>query len=40
MPNVNGKKYPYTTAGKMAAKKAAKKVATNKKKTTTKKGYA
>jgi len=40
MPNVNGKKYPYTTAGKVAAKKAAKKVATNKKKTTTKKGYA
>ncbi len=39
MPNVNGKKYPYTTAGKVAAKKAAKKVAA-KKKTTTKKGYA
>jgi hypothetical protein len=39
MPRVNGKKYPYTTAGKMAAKKAAKKVAA-KKKTTTKKGYA
>jgi len=25
MPTVNGKKYPYTTAGKSAAKKAAKK---------------
>tara|TARA_Y100001936_G_scaffold6538_1_gene5754 strand:- start:489 stop:599 length:111 start_codon:yes stop_codon:yes gene_type:complete len=25
MPTVNGKKYPYTTAGKAAAKKAAKK---------------
>ena len=23
MPNVNGKKYPYTKAGKAAAKKAA-----------------
>ena len=23
MPNVDGKKFPYTTAGKMAAKKAA-----------------
>ena len=27
MPRVNGKKYPYTKAGKAAAKKAAKKVA-------------
>ncbi len=25
MPTVNGKKYPYTAAGKAAAKKAAKK---------------
>tara|TARA_R100000329_G_scaffold36766_2_gene34661 strand:+ start:586 stop:696 length:111 start_codon:yes stop_codon:yes gene_type:complete len=25
MPTVNGKKYPYTKAGKAAAKKAAKK---------------
>ena len=25
MPNVNGKKYPYTKAGMKAAKKAAKK---------------
>ncbi len=25
MPKVNGKKYPYTAAGKAAAKKAAKK---------------
>ena len=31
MPNVDGKKFPYTTAGKMAAKKAA-----AKKKTATK----
>ena len=30
MPNVGGKKYPYTKAGKAAAKKAAKK-ATKKK---------
>ena len=34
MPNVNGKKYPYTAAGKKAAKTAAKK--TGKK---MKKGY-
>ena len=27
MPNVGGKKYPYTKAGRAAAKKAAKKVA-------------
>jgi len=27
MPNVNGKKYPYTTAGMAAAKKAKKKMA-------------
>lgn len=26
MPNVAGKKYPYTAAGKAAAKKAAKKM--------------
>jgi hypothetical protein len=26
MPNVNGKKFPYTVAGKAAAKKAAKKM--------------
>ena len=26
MPTVNGKKYPYTKAGKAAAKKAAKKM--------------
>ena len=33
MPTVNGKKYPYTTAGKLAAKKAgAKKPGTAKKK--------
>ena len=38
MPTVNGKKYPYTTAGKLAAKKAgakkpgAKKAGTAKKK--------
>ena len=30
MPNVNGKKYPYTAAGKAAAKKAAKKSPTKK----------
>jgi len=36
MPMVNGKKYPYTKAGKAAAKKAAKKKTT--KKTSTKKG--
>ena len=28
MPNVNGKKYPYTPAGMAAAKKAKKKMAT------------
>ena len=32
MPNVAGKKYPYTKAGKAAAKKAAKKQQTAKKK--------
>jgi hypothetical protein len=32
MPNVGGKKYPYTKAGMAAAKKAAKKKATAKKK--------
>lgn len=32
MPMVNGKKYPYTKAGKAAAKKAAKKKTTKKKK--------
>ena len=31
MPNVAGKKFPYTAAGKSAAKKAAKKVAAKKK---------
>lgn len=35
MPNVNGKKYPYTEAGMKAAKKAAKKSG---KKMTIKKG--
>lgn len=30
MPMVGGKKYPYTKAGKVAAKKAAKKVAAKK----------
>ena len=30
MPNVGGKKYPYTKAGKAAAKKAAKKQGTKK----------
>jgi len=39
MPNVMGKKYPYTKAGKAAAKKAATKVA-KKTKGKTKKGYA
>lgn len=34
MPNVNGKKFPYTKAGMAAAKKAAKK--TSKKKPTKK----
>jgi hypothetical protein len=32
MPNVNGKKYPYTKAGMAAAKKAASKKAASKKK--------
>ena len=36
MPMVNGKKYPYTKKGKMAAKKAAKKKG---KKVKYKKGY-
>ena len=36
MPNVGGKKYPYTKAGKAAAKKAAKKQTA--KKATKKKG--
>lgn len=31
MPNVDGKKYPYTPAGKAAAKKAAAKKAATKK---------
>ena len=31
MPNVAGKKYPYTAAGRRAAKKAAEKVAAKKK---------
>ncbi len=39
MPNVMGKKYPYTKAGKAAAKKAATKVV-KKTKSKTKKGYA
>lgn len=39
MPNVMGKKYPYTKAGKAAAKKAAAKVK-KKTKSKTKKGYA
>ena len=39
MPNVMGKKYPYTKAGKAAARKAAAKVA-KKTKSKTKKGYA
>lgn len=39
MPNVMGKKYPYTKAGKAAAKKAATK-AVKKTKGKTKKGYA
>jgi len=33
MPNVGGKKYPYTEKGKAAAKKAAKKKKTAKKST-------
>jgi hypothetical protein len=32
MPNVGGKKYPYTKSGMAAAKKAAKKTGTTKKK--------
>lgn len=32
MPKVNGKSYPYTKAGKAAAKKAKKKAAKKKKK--------
>jgi len=36
MPMVGGKKYPYTKAGKAAAKKAAKKVAAKKVAKTTK----
>ena len=32
MPNVKGKKYPYTKKGKAAAKKAAKKTSKKKKK--------
>ena len=32
MPNVGGKKYPYTKAGKAAAKKAAKKKGSSMKK--------
>lgn len=39
MPNVMGKKYPYTKAGKAAARKAAAKVK-KKTKSKTKKGYA
>ena len=39
MPNVMGKKYPYTKAGKAAAKKAATK-AVKKTKGKTEKGYA
>jgi hypothetical protein len=39
MPNVMGKKYPYTKAGKAAAKKAATK-AVKKTKSKAKKGYA
>lgn len=39
MPNVMGKKYPYTKAGKAAAKKAATKTV-KKTKSKTKKGYA
>ena len=39
MPNVMGKKSPYTKAGKAAAKKAATK-AVKKTKSKTKKGYA
>ena len=31
MPNVSGRMFPYTKAGKAAAKKAAKKVAAKKK---------
>jgi hypothetical protein len=31
MPRVNGKKYPYTAAGKAAAKKAKKKMKSKKK---------
>ena len=38
MPNVAGKKYAYTKAGKAAATKAAKKLAA--KKTKSKRGYA
>ena len=37
MPNVNGKKYPYTKEGKAAAKKAA--VKPKPKKKPAKKGY-
>mgnify|MGYP004451334615 CR=1 FL=1 len=32
MPRVGGKKYPYTAAGKQAAKKATKKLAARRKK--------
>ena len=39
MPNVGGKKYAYTKAGKAAAKKAAVKIA-SKKNNKTKKGMA
>ena len=39
MPNVNGKKFPYTKEGKAAAKKAATKPKTKPKATGRKKGY-
>jgi hypothetical protein len=40
MPNVAGKKYPYTKSGIAAAKKAAMKTASKPTKKKTKKGYA
>lgn len=39
MPNVNGKKFPYTPKGKAAAKKAATKPKAKPKATSRKKGY-
>ena len=39
MPNVNGKKFPYTEKGKAAAKKAAAKPKPKRKPAAKKKGY-